>query len=545
MERLKEKLIGTGQTQELSSLTPKDATTADPSRVEEKENLRNADDALQVAKSLPDDAAVDDNDSAERRLLMKIDTHIIPIMCVVYGLNYLDKTTLSYASVMGLETDLNLTKNNYQWLGSIFYFGYLGFEYPTNRLLQRLPLAKYTSINIALWGTVLACTAATHNFAGIATVRLALGILEASVTPAFVLITSQWYTKKEQGTRTSIWFSFNGFANVLGGLVAYGVAKGTTGERGLALRAWKILFLVWGLVTVTVGLLFWFLMPDSPLSAWFLSKDERRLAVERLRGNQQGIGNKRFKWYQFKEAFTDPQTWALVIFALLWDIPNGGISNFFSQLIVSFRYTAQQSLLYGCPAGAIAAVSIIIAGMLGDRLGQRIMFAVISLLISIVGMALIVGLPLSNNGGRLAGYYLANISTAALVALISLISSNVAGYTKKTTVAALFFVAYCAGNIIGRPRKMGSLSSSQKLTRFFVGPQTFVARDAPRYVPAEITILVVWCICVCDLGFLWFYYSLNNAKKASIRAGPQYVKVPNSEWLDLTDLENPELVYTL
>lgn len=462
MEMPNEKLAGTNQTPKSLSSIAKNAATGDPSSIEDEQDLKNADDALQVVMSLPDHAAVTDNDATERRLLMKIDAHILPIMCVVYGLNYLDKTTLSYASIMGLETDLGLTKSNYQWLGSIFYFGYLGFEYPTNRLLQRLPLAKYTSINIILWGVVLACTAASQDFAGIATVRLALGILEASVSPAFVLITSQWYTKKEQGTRTSIWFSFNGFANVLGGLVAYGVAKGTAGKRDLALSAWKILFLVWGLVTVTVGLLFWFLMPDSPLSAWFLSKDERRLAIERIRGNQQGIGNKRFKWYQFKEAFTDPQTWALVIFALLWDIPNGGISTFFSQLIVSFRYTAQQSLLYGCPAGAIAAVSIIIAGLLGDRLGQRIMLAVISLLISILGMALIVGLPLSNNGGRLAGYYLANISTAALVTLISLISSNVAGYTKKTTVAALFFIAYCAGNIIGKPRQEDRLSLPQK-----------------------------------------------------------------------------------
>ena len=190
-------------------------------------------------------------------------------------------------------------------------------------------------------------------------------------------------------------------------------------------------------------------MPDSPLNAWLLSKDERRLAIERIRGNQQDIGNKRLKWYQFNEAFTDPQTWALVIFALSWDTPSGGISNFFSHVIVSFPYTAQQGLLYGCPAGAIAAVSIIITGLLGDHSGQRIIFAVISLLIFIVGMALIVGLPLSNNGGRLAGCYLANASTAALVSLISLISSNVVDYTKKTTVAALFFIAHCAGNIIG------------------------------------------------------------------------------------------------
>jgi hypothetical protein len=73
-------------------------------------------------------------------------------MCIVYGLNYLDKTTLSYASIMGLrlppsdnklKSGIDLKGNEYQWLGSMFYFGYIAWEYPTTRLLQILPLGKY------------------------------------------------------------------------------------------------------------------------------------------------------------------------------------------------------------------------------------------------------------------------------------------------------------------------------------------------------------------------------------------------------------------
>jgi len=70
------------------------------------------------------------------------------------------------------------------------------------------------------------------------------------------------------------------------------------------------------------------------------------------------------------------------------------------------------------------------------------------MLISILGMLLIVCLPLSNNGGRLAGYYLTQSSPTGFVALLGLVSSNVAGYTKKVTVAALYLVGYCIGNII-------------------------------------------------------------------------------------------------
>lgn len=145
---------------------------------------------------------------------------------------------------------------------------------------------------------------------------------------------------------------------------------------------------------------------------------------------------------------------------MIADIPNGGISNFFSQLITSFGYTAQQSLLYGTPGGAIEVITLILGGWLGDKYGNRIIIASFGLMLSIIGMALIVGLPLDNNGGRLGGYYLTQASAMPFVAFLSLISSNIAGYTKKTTVAAMYLIAYCVGNIIG--------------------PQTFRPKDEPR-----------------------------------------------------------------
>jgi ACS family allantoate permease-like MFS transporter len=84
------------------------------------------------------------DEATNRRLLRIIDWHMMPLMCIVYGMNYLDsmihlhgpsrrrvliytpclaETTISYASVMGLQKDLHLVGDNYQWLGSMFYFG--------------------------------------------------------------------------------------------------------------------------------------------------------------------------------------------------------------------------------------------------------------------------------------------------------------------------------------------------------------------------------------------------------------------------------------
>lgn len=94
---------------------------------------------------------------------------------------------------MGIKKDIHLVGDNYQWLGSMFYFGYIGWEYPTNRLLQRLPLGKYSGFNVFMWGVVLACFAAVKDFSGAVAVRFFLGLFESAVTPGFALLTSQWY----------------------------------------------------------------------------------------------------------------------------------------------------------------------------------------------------------------------------------------------------------------------------------------------------------------------------------------------------------------
>ncbi|KAH6606915.1 hypothetical protein Trco_006068 [Trichoderma cornu-damae] len=489
-----------------------------------------ADEALNAVAGL-DAAALQLDEETERRLLRKIDLNLMPV-----------KTTLSYASIMGLKKDLKLVGDNYQWLGSLFYFGYLGWEFPTNRLLQRLPLAKYSAFNVIIWGLILSLFATTENFAGAVVIRLFLGIFEAAVTPGFALFVSQWYTKKEQGFRTSIWFSFNGWAQIFGGLVAYGFAHGAS-TYGFSITPWKAIFVFTGVLTSTVGIIFFFLMPDSQLNARFLTKEERLLAIQRIKVNEQGIGNKHFKWHQVKEALSDPAVWGFVFYALVADIPNGGISNFFSQLIVSFGYTPQQSLLYGTPGGAVEVFALLICGYWGDRLGSRLLVSMTGLVVAMVGVILIVAIPLDKPAGRLAGYYLTQASPTPFVALLSLISTNIAGkphdvidpfppalmhkigWTKKTTVAAMYLVAYCVGNIIG--------------------PQTFRPKDAPQYRPAEITILVCWGTCLIDLVFIWWYYRRQNLKKSLVRADPSYTRVENQEFLDMTDKENAEFVYSL
>lgn len=125
----------------------------------------------------------------EKKLLRRIDLCLLPLLTLSYMLQFLDKQTLNFASVMGLIPDLHLHGTQYSWTGSIFYFGYLAFSYPASYLMVRLPLGKYLSGTCVVWAACLACHAATSNFTGLMVVRFFLGAAEASISPGFGLIT--------------------------------------------------------------------------------------------------------------------------------------------------------------------------------------------------------------------------------------------------------------------------------------------------------------------------------------------------------------------
>lgn len=85
--------------------------------------------------------------------------------------------------------------------------------------MQRSPPGWYLSANIFLWGVFLMAQAGVHNFAGLAVLRTISGAFEAIADPAFMLITSMYYTRSEQPTRISAWYAFNGVGVAGGGLI--------------------------------------------------------------------------------------------------------------------------------------------------------------------------------------------------------------------------------------------------------------------------------------------------------------------------------------
>lgn len=142
-------------------------------------NLAGKDRAAQLLQQVDHPIHVTQADNA--RVLRKIDLTILPILLTVYCLQYLDKATLSYASVFGLIKDAHLHGEDYSWLGSIVYVAQLVFQPLIAYLLVKLPIGKFAATMVLCWGAILCCMVAATTFKGLVAARFFLGAFEASV----------------------------------------------------------------------------------------------------------------------------------------------------------------------------------------------------------------------------------------------------------------------------------------------------------------------------------------------------------------------------
>jgi MFS transporter, ACS family, allantoate permease len=85
----------------------------------------------------------------------KIDLHLLPLMCLLYGLNFVDKVAMGWAALFDFREDLGIVGAQYAWAGAMFYFGYLAGQYPANYLLQRYKTARTLSCAAITWGVLM------------------------------------------------------------------------------------------------------------------------------------------------------------------------------------------------------------------------------------------------------------------------------------------------------------------------------------------------------------------------------------------------------
>ncbi|EEU36118.1 uncharacterized protein NECHADRAFT_53068 [Fusarium vanettenii 77-13-4] len=397
----------------------------------------------------------DYTEAEAKRVLRKIDWRLMPLFMVTLTIAGVDKIIISNAAIYGMNKDLKLVGQQYSWAASIFYFGYMFFAYPANAILQKFRVGRCLAIACVGWGASVTLIAASPNFAVLMFLRFVMGATESFVFPCMTILISMWYTKREQPLRSAI--TFTSFSTLVSGTVSYGIGNADTG-----IAPWRLLFITLGGLTMLWGITLAFFVPDSPLQENFMKGKEKYIALARVQSNMTGIENREFKWYQVKEAFLDYKTYLLFLFYLCMNVPTGGLSAFAAQIISGIGNSPLETVLLTMPCSPFQTVASLAVAIPQKWLtNKRCLSSAICCLIPLACSILIRKLPEDQKTGRLLAYYFFYFFWGPYATVLSLPMANVAGHTKKLTVTASIFVAYCSAMIIG--------------------PQVFLAREAPHY----------------------------------------------------------------
>ncbi|ORZ18604.1 major facilitator superfamily domain-containing protein [Absidia repens] len=453
--------------------------------------------------------------AAEKSLVRRLDFfYVMPCIAAMNFLQFFDKSALSYSAVLGIMEDTNINSNQFSWLGSIFYLGYLIFQIPNAILIQRFPIGRYAGVIIVLWGAVLAITAAGTNFSQLAALRFLLGFFEAGIYPCCLMIISTMYRRSEQAGRIGWIYICNGIAMAVGGLIGFGIGH-MQGVHGLG--GWQWVMIILGCVTIVFGIFCFFLLVGEPTSPSICRNDEvTALVAERTRDNAVAR-TREIKFSHMWESLKEPRFYCFILASCTMNMQNGALGTFSTLITSSFGFTGLNSILLTIPSGVADIIYIVIAIYINRRWGQTLPLSSILLVWSTIGLILLITIPVAKV--KLLGLYMCWGFAAAYVLLLTSLSNNVTGYTKKIFYSSCTILFYTIGNAVGNLYPMNE--------------------PAP-YIKAMIGYCVANVIAIVLMMIAHYSMLKENRRRLASTTERKFDVLD-----DLTDVENTNIIYRL
>ncbi|CAO0795511.1 unnamed protein product [Mucor circinelloides] len=491
--------------------------------MEEKEQVQYTEHVDEKKQQLDDDYAESDNKNSsailvkspeEVAFLRKLNWTLLPLIFLIIFIQFCDKSALTVAAVLGIIEDTGMSGSQYSWLGSIFYLGYLVCQVPNNYLIQRLPIGRYLGGVLVIWGIVMGATGACNTFGQLLALRFLLGLFEGVTYPCIYILLNTLYRKSEQSRCWGFVHVGTGMGTVLGVVIAYGLAH-LDGVKGL--RGWRWGYIVFGIATVVIGILtFFFLVDDTHHRLLRLTEKEKEIVEERSKDNCV-VRNKEIKKEQMWEAAKEPRLWIIFVVFLLNSLQNGGLTTFSTLLVKGLGFSSLNSIILQIPNGVAAAGFAMVSVLIAHKLQKNTFTAIGTAIISLLGcilMAVIPGTP------KLVGLYLSWAMTGTSSLVLTLVTNNVSGYTKKVFYNAVLIVGQTFGN--------------------FIGPLIMIEEQAPTYWGGILGFCLANALIIVLLLVLYFMMIRENKRRLA--------NLPENEtdvYLDLTDKQDKNFIYKL
>ncbi|RYO91689.1 hypothetical protein DL764_008250 [Monosporascus ibericus] len=311
--------------------------------------------------------------SFERRLIKKVDLRLMPMVILMYILNYIDRNNIAAAKLAGLPEDLNLHADSgeFQTAVSILFVGYILMQIPSNLFLNKIGKpAIYLPTCMIIWGVISAATAAVTDFGGLLAIRFLLGFVEAAYFPGCLYYLSCWYTRKELGLRTAMLYSGALISGAFSGLISAGITGNMDGAMGYA--AWQC--------EDEKALAVWRLEEDVGQDDWISSSDQTF-------------------WQGAKMAFADIKTYVLLVL-IFGIVASGSVTNFFPAVVKTLGYNDVQSLLLTTPPYVLCVITTAVNAWHADISGERYWHVTLPLWVAVAAFIIAAVVPSTTFAAR-------------------------------------------------------------------------------------------------------------------------------------------------
>ncbi|MEU6643177.1 MFS transporter [Saccharomonospora sp. NPDC046836] len=210
--------------------------------------------------------------AVERSTIRKIAVRLVPFVALMFFINYLDRTAISFAGPNGMNDDLGLTAAQFGFASGVFFVGYILLEVPSNIALHRFGARKWLARIMVSWGIVSLLFTWVDSVGGLYTLRLLLGIAEAGFFPGAILFLSLWVPARHRSKILALFYLAQPLTTVVGAPLA-GWLIGHDGAFGL--EGWRFMFLCVSVPAILIGIVTWFYLSDSPADAKWLTAEEK------------------------------------------------------------------------------------------------------------------------------------------------------------------------------------------------------------------------------------------------------------------------------
>ncbi|KAI9821280.1 MAG: hypothetical protein M1827_004016 [Pycnora praestabilis] len=400
---------------------------------------------------------------AERRLLRKLDLHIVPILALLFLFAFLDRTNIGNANIQGLQKELKMKGNDYSIALLIYFVPYCLFEIPSNLLIKKMAPSTFLSASMFLWGIATMCQGLVHNQGGLVACRFFSGFFEAGFVPGVFYVMSMYYKRYELQRRFTTFFAAGILAGAFSGLLAYALAK-MNGIGGLS--GWRWIFVIEGLATIVLAALGKFIIVDWPEDSKLLNREEKALLFKRLADDGHFARMDRLDRIAFFRSFFDWKVW-VAAFMYFGVVVTGYSTSYFTPTILAeLGWTSTKAQVYSIPIYIFAAVAALLTAWLTDKLHHRFGFIVFGNMVAAIGYIILLCQGPAKTGLTAGVKYMAvyfitvGVYIAFPVTLVWL-GNNLSGHYKRAIGSA---IQIGFGNMGG-----------------FVAVNVWFTKQAPRY----------------------------------------------------------------